>query len=96
LKKNLIDKVNQQKNNVLEPSFPALETNVMEDSSKLKMCCFYNDNYRRYYSFETKLQNKVRESGVETFPHHVLEQSSTNDNEILRVKNIFKIDTPFR
>jgi hypothetical protein len=110
LKKNLIDKYNQQ-NNVIEDGSHTCDHNVIEDSSKLKMCCFYNDNNRRYDSIETKLQNKVREFEVEALPSHLLEQSSTtklspqrdnkvpeesstNDNEISRVKNIFKIGTP--
>jgi hypothetical protein len=78
-------------------------------TDKLKTCCFYNDNNRRYDSIGTKLKNKVRESDLEGLPDHLLEQSSnfdftrnqkvpeqysTNYNEFSRVKNIFKIGTP--
>jgi hypothetical protein len=112
LKKNLIDKYNQQ-NNVIEDGSHTCDHNVIEDSSKLITCCFYNDNNRKHDFSRIKLQNKVRESDLEALPDHLLEQSSTtklspqrdnkvseqsytNDNEILRVKNIFKIGTPFR
>ena len=95
LKKNLIDKFNQQIN-VLEQKEDSCPPNVTEQSSKLKTCCFYNDNNRRYDSVGTKLQKKVRESDIETFQHHLIEDSSSYDNEISRVKDILKIGTPFR
>ena len=40
-----------------------------------------------------KSQNKVREVGVESLPHNVLEHSSNNVISAI-VKNIFKISTP--
>jgi hypothetical protein len=88
LKKNLINFISKLQNNVTEPSFPALEKNVTEESSK-KLC--HNGNNKN----EIKLQNKVRESEMENLlPSHLLEQSSSKDNETLSVKNILKIGTP--
>ena len=55
-------------NNVLEKSVPALERNIIEESSRILLSCWV-DNL-------------------------VIEDSSSYDNEILRVKNIFKIGTP--
>jgi hypothetical protein len=47
----------------------------------------------KYYN----LKNNILEESVSSdWKHNVIEDSSTNDNEILRVKNILKIGTPFR
>jgi hypothetical protein len=45
-------------------------------------------------NIKTKLQKNVRELEIEGFQSNVLEESSTNKNEISKVKNIFKIGTP--
>ena len=41
-----------------------------------------------------KLQNNVTEPSFQRVETKVMEDSSSYDNEILRVKNIFKIGTP--
>jgi hypothetical protein len=43
---------------------------------------------------EFNQQNNVIEESVPTWEHNVIEDSSTNYNEISRVKNILKIGTP--
>ena len=60
---------------------------------KLKMCCFYNDNSRRYDSIGTNLDNNSRSVEPQKLGKNDEEDSSTNYNEISK-KNILKIGTP--
>ena len=45
---------------------------------------------KNYMIKKTKEQNNVTEQSGESLPQNVIEQSSSIDNEILRVKNILK------
>jgi hypothetical protein len=45
---------------------------------------------------EFNQQNTVLEQRFESVQTNVIEESSTNYNEISRIKNILKIGTPFR